>query len=191
MFNSNEWLPLADMSMTLEQMIEKLYSGELVSSYTEKSKPLKPNLKKMLERHSTLLDELVKKLTTDGRITPSQITVPHTNEDFIFYIIGVLIYVEWAIVLKDKHSGNWLKAEIERIEKNRAKMMAYSDSPIDIDFPNQPADSLKNLEETLIQTRIKHMTPEIMDIIKSHFEIKSLNLSKRREFLHFLKNTLK
>ncbi len=192
MFNPDDWLPLADREMTLEQMVENLYAGKLVSNYTEKPRPLKPNLKMMMEKHGSLLQELTRAVVGPaGTITPSNITKPHTGEDFLFYVIGVLMYVEWAVSLQSKKSVKWLGEEIRRKEKARAKMMSYSDGPIDIDFPNQSADTLINLRETLEQTRLRHMTPRIMDMILAHFDIKTARPSDRKKDLDSLQNLLK
>ncbi len=193
MFNPDNWLfPLANHEMTLAQMVENLYTGKLVSNYREPFKPHKPNLKMMVEKHGSLLQELTRTIVgASGTIIPANITKPHTNEDFLFFIIGVLMYVEWAVSLQNKHSVKWLGEEIKRKEEMRREMMRYSDKPIDIDFPNQPADSLLNIQETLEQTRLKHMTPKIMDIILTHFDKEKLRPSKRKRDLDSLQNLLK
>lgn len=187
----DEWKDTANLEMPLSQMMDKLYKGELIN-FVEKLPA--PTLRELYVDYTTLLDDLTKEMTTDGYIVPAKITQKDTEEYYLFAIIGALKYIVWALQIEDEYSVKWHTEEIDRLNRYRNYLQRYSDTPIEINYPQLPADTIDNLKSLLLNSRMKHKTTKIINMIKKYFDIKRIRISQRKKrinSIHKIYNTLR
>jgi len=180
--NTISWTNAANENMALVTLIDYLYDGKLIKNYTEHHHPYQPNYETLYNNHKELLNDM-SKIFCPQLIKPSEINKKGSNEYDLFLVINSIFDIVWYRNIEKSGNRAYFKKRKE-LDKSKLFLLRYvkDHKTFDelIDFPFHEKETLKLLQEYLINKRLQQ-EPKVINAIKSHFGIRKITATNKQK----------
>jgi len=189
-YKNRNWLPRANDEMILDTMLDELYSGRLIEGFRQKRYGKYLSFKSSIwffrglyDEHKALLLDVVEIFFPRLVFTPKEITNKYSQEFYMWLVIETILHIVWYQNMAKSGQKGYEKEE-KKFKKALDKVREYAKNDKDLMrnfcFPAHQNEIIRNLEDFFIKNNREHQIKKIIPIIKIHFGIEKLTITKHK-----------